>query len=648
MFRPPYPPDAYLLRTEKRYRWRDAAGRVDLAALSLTAKLLPTADLMPAHRERLGRVVDRVQKAAVAYAELAKVGFLDERFGFPIIVEVPDGGTRRGVSETGEVWESVFTGASYGFLPDTISRDAEELDVIAGPETSAPNVFIVGFVKPVPKDMDSAGSVLDEYKIFIGFRDYESAQACARANWPPERIGTIQTMPMEVLRGLLNFDLEEGMVQKALAIAVQDGLIVTSPNGVVIGKVTKCFPAAPAAVQKGAISTATFINGGLRLPSQGSPRIMRGKIHDALTAKTNRCAKALDSSTAYQGHTRALSEFPDLSSHPALTSQLTWEYDDPTDVGGWRGAIEPDDESWICFVDVNGRALLWLQREDDGGIVGEPVEFVRPDLVAPHGSVVNALWSTAYENTLPDSAFLYIEPGGEKDAEGKTVPRKLRHFVYRDDTGAIDLPHLRNAIARAPQANLPQDVIARVQEEGRKLLESENAKTKKAAEKIAVRMCPVAKGLDASTPIDRRIVYGVVLEPEPFGGRGDGHDETYGPDVIRRAAYNWLGSFANLNDSHGRFLSKQEIVPVESFIAPVEFTIGGTVVPQGAWVVAAKICSDVLWGRVISGELSAWSIEGHATRQCTTCASRMKAKQRPDGERDWLCPNCDRLALLLP
>lgn len=58
-----------------------------------------------------------------------------------------------------------------------------------------------------------------------------------------------------------------------------------------------------------------------------------------------------------------------------------------------------------------------------------------------------AIWSTAYVNDLPDSAFLYISPGGKKDGEGKTVPRSLRHFPYKNSEGNVDLPHLRNAIA---------------------------------------------------------------------------------------------------------------------------------------------------------------------------------------------------------
>src|SRR5215471_15016104 len=65
-----------------------------------------------------------------------------------------------------------------------------------------------------------------------------------------------------------------------------------------------------------------------------------------------------------------------------------------------------------------------------------------------------AEWSTAFVNDLPDSSFLYVAPGGKKDADGKTTPRSLRFFPYKDSSGSVDLPHLRNALARIPQSSL--------------------------------------------------------------------------------------------------------------------------------------------------------------------------------------------------
>ncbi len=71
--------------------------------------------------------------------------------------------------------------------------------------------------------------------------------------------------------------------------------------------------------------------------------------------------------------------------------------------------------------------------------------------------IEEAEWTTAYVNDLDDSCFAVILPGGKKDEEGKTVPRALRYFPYKDANGEIDLPHLRNALARLPQAKIPEE-----------------------------------------------------------------------------------------------------------------------------------------------------------------------------------------------
>jgi hypothetical protein len=57
-----------------------------------------------------------------------------------------------------------------------------------------------------------------------------------------------------------------------------------------------------------------------------------------------------------------------------------------------------------------------------------------------------AKWTRAYINSLPDSAFIYIEPGYKEGQD-----KRARHLPYKDDGGKIDLPHLRNALARCNQ-----------------------------------------------------------------------------------------------------------------------------------------------------------------------------------------------------
>jgi HK97 family phage prohead protease len=87
-----------------------------------------------------------------------------------------------------------------------------------------------------------------------------------------------------------------------------------------------------------------------------------------------------------------------------------------------------------------------------------------------------AVWSTAYMNDLPDSAFLYVE-NGDKDSEGKTVPRSKRHFPYKDASGNVDLAHLRNALARIPQANLSAEVKAAATKKAQAILAKQDGRT---------------------------------------------------------------------------------------------------------------------------------------------------------------------------
>lgn len=78
-----------------------------------------------------------------------------------------------------------------------------------------------------------------------------------------------------------------------------------------------------------------------------------------------------------------------------------------------------------------------------------------------------AAWDSAYIDNLPDSAFACIDPGGTKDAEGKTTPRSLRHYPHHDAAGALDMPHLRNAMARVAQAGTADCGVAHLRAHAR-------------------------------------------------------------------------------------------------------------------------------------------------------------------------------------
>jgi hypothetical protein len=70
--------------------------------------------------------------------------------------------------------------------------------------------------------------------------------------------------------------------------------------------------------------------------------------------------------------------------------------------------------------------------------------------------------TSAAINDLPDSAFAYIEPGGTKDAGGKTIPRANRHFPVHDEA------HARNALSRAPQSPFGKQAMPKIMSAARK------------------------------------------------------------------------------------------------------------------------------------------------------------------------------------
>lgn len=66
------------------------------------------------------------------------------------------------------------------------------------------------------------------------------------------------------------------------------------------------------------------------------------------------------------------------------------------------------------------------------------------------------------DDNLPDSAFLYVESGGEKDSEGRTTPRSLRHFPVKDDKGLYVQSKLEEVLAEAKASQLPESVLGSV------------------------------------------------------------------------------------------------------------------------------------------------------------------------------------------
>lgn len=143
-----------------------------------------------------------------------------------------------------------------------------------------------------------------------------------------------------------------------------------------------------------------------------------------------------------------------------------------------------------------------------------------------------AVWSVAYINDLPDSAFAFIEPGGEKDADGKTAPRSKRHFPLKDANGNYDAAHVRNALARAPQSPIGARAMLRIHAAARSLgigqPAQESADDRPAPTNGSVELFERTVGRPKG--VEGRIIKGVaILNSSSRNGR------YYPPDVMRKA-----------------------------------------------------------------------------------------------------------------
>lgn len=105
----------------------------------------------------------------------------------------------------------------------------------------------------------------------------------------------------------------------------------------------------------------------------------------------------------------------------------------------------------------------------------------------------------------------------------------------------------------------------------------------------------------------KRLVYGVVLVPEVEDAQGD----IVSAEEIEKAAHNYLRAFRVVGDSH-EVAADAEVV--ESYVAPVDISLGGQTIEKGSWVMAVKVNDEKMWEAVQKDEYTGFSIGGEAYR----------------------------------
>lgn len=121
---------------------------------------------------------------------------------------------------------------------------------------------------------------------------------------------------------------------------------------------------------------------------------------------------------------------------------------------------------------------------------------------------------------------------------------------------------------------------------------------------------------------EERYVLSLVLEPNdgvdaPL--RPDTQKDIYSAAEIRRGAHSWMEAGGAIDLMHNwQPLSREDVRPCESYLAPCDFTCGegdrAQRVRKGSWMLALRIVNDDLWAAVKAERLGAYSIGGSAER----------------------------------
>lgn len=113
----------------------------------------------------------------------------------------------------------------------------------------------------------------------------------------------------------------------------------------------------------------------------------------------------------------------------------------------------------------------------------------------------------------------------------------------------------------------------------------------------------------------RQIAYGVVLEPRDAADP-DLQGDYYTPDDVEKAAHRFM-SHVSKGDGFGDTDHDNETragYPVESFIAPVDFTLGDQRVRKGSWVMGMHYPDASIWQGIVEGRYAAFSVGGYGRR----------------------------------
>ena len=191
------------------------------------------------------------------------------------------------------------------------------------------------------------------------------------------------------------------------------------------------------------------------LPSMAQPPVVTPKVPNDMTAKPAQCPQY-----RYQAEISCL--YADATCESAGDRKAKscrrwskddkgiWKYDTRNNIGDEETVVVNENSEGSDILDEEAstkrKHLDWLSKKI------EQLEYylesfnLERELAMSKLSEKSAVWTTQFINNLPNSSFAVVETGYK---EG--MNKNARHLPFKDASGKVDLPHLRNALARVNQ-----------------------------------------------------------------------------------------------------------------------------------------------------------------------------------------------------
>jgi len=142
-----------------------------------------------------------------------------------------------------------------------------------------------------------------------------------------------------------------------------------------------------------------------------------------------------------------------------------------------------------------------------------------------------------------------------------------------------------------------------------------------------------SKGAELTGPIVlkdnvQKIVFAAVLVPGEPDYDFDKGEKILTREEVERVAHKWMEDYGNIDYMHGL---NNVAVPIETYLLPMEWEVEAygkkMLLPEGTWVMGAKVKKEEVWKKIDSGELTGFSIMGireTALKQLTETANKGK------------------------